>query len=53
MKTALAGSYVRLGAVLAAAAPLAASVGSMHWSDETLKQEIVTFPNATQRLLSL
>jgi hypothetical protein len=53
MKTTLAQKLVRIAALVAPAATLAANAGSMHWSDETLKQQIQPLDSPLARLSQL
>jgi hypothetical protein len=53
MKTTLISTYLKLGAVLATLAGLAASGGAFRWSDETLKQEIQPLDSALAKLRRL
>jgi hypothetical protein len=53
MKMTATHKLVRLAAVAAPAATLAATAGAFAWSDETLKQEIQPLTGSLARLLAL
>jgi hypothetical protein len=53
MKTTLISTYLKLGAVLATLAGLAATGGAFRWSDETLKQDVQPVDGALARLRRL
>jgi hypothetical protein len=53
MKAIVTHKLVRLAAVAAPAATLAASAGSMHWSDANLKREIQPLEGSLRRIRSL
>jgi hypothetical protein len=53
MRTIATQKLVRIAALLAPAAALAASAGNMHWSDETLKQQIQPLDSPLARLSQL